>query len=546
MTNDTPLYSRHKLPIWGWILLAAVAIFAGGLAVLGVYARPILHDRAVIMLQSRFHGDVQIGEFSVSLFPAFVKGTGVVVRSHGRTDVPPLVEIREFSASASLLGLFEKPVHLQGVRLKGLLIHFPPNDKREPMMNWKGKDLPVLIDVLSSEDGELDMLPANPDKPVHQFLIHQLTMHHLGGDHAAPFEAVLTNPAPPGEIHVKGDFGPWQADEPRTTPVAASYTFDNADLNHFKGIGGILSSRGKFGGPLENLQVSGETTTPDFSVDSGGHPMMLKTEFQATVDGTNGDTLLHPVIAHLGGSTLVCNGAVVKPKSGRGKEVLLEVVGQNARIQDLVWLAVKGDKPVMTGSVNLKTRFDLPSASENGGKVVERLKLDGQFGIGAMMFTDPGVRGKVESLSDRAQGRPKDTNEDDPLSQLKGRFALNAGILDFRRLSFSVAGADIQLEGTYGLRSEALDFHGKARLQAKPSQMTTGFKSVLLKPFDHFFRKDGATQIPIKVTGNRSHPDFGLDLHHKKEEEAKQRSEDQKKENQAREQGKKNGKEQDR
>lgn len=507
---------ERRIPTWIWVTGAVFLLLVAGLAVLAIYARPIIHGRAVAMLQSRFHGDVQIGDFSMSLFPAAVQGSRVVVRSHGRTDVPPLMEIREFSASASLLGLFEKPIHLHKVHLQGLVIHFPPKDEREPILNSKKpKDVPVLIDELTSDGGELDMLPANPDKPVHQFLIHQLTMHAVGRGQAAPFVALLTNPAPPGQIHVKGDFGPWQPDDPRTTPVSADYTFSNADLGVFKGIGGILSSEGKFAGALDNLQVNGETTTPDFTVDRGGHPMMLKTEFSATVDGTNGDTLLHPVVAHWLGSTLVCTGAVVKSKTGKGKDVVLDVASNGARIQDLLFLAVKTGKPPMTGTVNLRTKFDLPSASEGGGTVVDRLKLDGEFGIGAVDFTDPEVRQKIENLSDRAQGRPNDTVEDDPLSQLRGTFQLRDGTIDFRKLAFSVAGADIRLEGTYGLRTEALDFHGKAYLQAKPSQMITGFKSALLKPFDHFFRKNGVTELPIKVTGERTHPSFGLDFHHK-------------------------------
>jgi hypothetical protein len=527
--------AKRSISKWLWIPAVLLLVCIAGLMALSIYAQPILHGRAVAMLESRFHGDVQIGDFSVSLFPAEVRGSKVVVRSHGRTDVPPLIEIAEFSANASLLGLFEKPIHLHELHLKGLVIHFPPKDKREPIMDSKKpKDMPVLIDELTSDDGELDMLPAKPEKPVHQFLIHQLTMHSLGRGQAAPFVAILTNAIPPGQIHATGNFGPWQPDDPRTTPVSATYTFSHADLGVFKGIGGILSSEGKFGGPLDNLQVTGETTTPDFTVDSGGHPMMLKTEFSATVDGTNGDTLLHPVIAHLGGSTLICNGAVTKPQNAHGKEVILDVTSKGARIQDLLYLAVKTDKPPMTGTVNLKTKFDLPTASQEEGKVVDRLNLDGEFGVGGLLFTDPTVRGKIESLSDHAQGRPKDTVEDDPLSQLKGRFKLNNGVIDFRRLSFSVAGADIQLEGTYGLRTEALEFHGKARLEAKPSQMTTGFKSALLKPFDRFFRKNGVTELPIKITGERSHPSFGLDFHHKKDEEGKQRREAQEKENDAR------------
>jgi hypothetical protein len=492
----------------------AVVLAAGGVA--AVFARPWLHARALRMLHSRFEGQVEIGDFHITFLPLpRVTGSKIVIRHHGRTDVPPLIEISEFSATASLAGLFERPVHLHLVHLKGLTIHFPPKEQRGKTINSKTKDVPILIDELVSDNAELDMLPGNPDKPIHQFLIHQLVMHHIGRGRPAPFEAYLKNAAPPGEIHVQGDFGPWHPEDPRTTPVSADYTFSDADLSVFKGISGILSSTGKFGGPLENLQVEGQTTTPDFAVTSGGHPMMLKTEFSATVDGTNGDTLLHPVVARLGGSTLICNGSVFRPPTGKGKEVLLEVTAQNARIQDMLLLAVPTPKSPMTGVVNLKTKFDLPAASQGGGEVVDRLKLKGQFGIAEVSFTDRGVREKVENLSDRAQGRPNDQHEDDPLSQLRGDFTLGGGTITLRNLGFSVAGASVHLDGTYGLRSGALDFHGTAKFQAKPSQMITGFKSTLLKPFDHFFRKNGVTEIPIKVTGNREHPSFGLDFHHK-------------------------------
>jgi len=507
---------RRTIP--RWLIFASaglvVVLIAGGVA--AIFARPWLHARALDMLRSRFEGQVEIGDFHITFLPLpRVTGSRIVIRHHGRTDVPPLIEISEFSATASLGGLFERPVHLHSVHLRGLTINFPPKEQHGKTKDPKTKDVPVLIDELVSDDAELDMLPRNPDKPIHQFLIHRLVMHHIGRGRPTPFEAYLKNAAPPGEIHVKGDFGPWQPDDPRTTPVSANYTFSNADLSVFKGISGILSSTGRFGGPLENLQVEGQTSTPDFAVTSGGHPMMLTTEFSATVDGTNGDTLLHPVVARLGGSTLVCNGGVVQSPNGKGKEVVLEVTATNARIQDMLLLAVPTAKSPMTGVVNLKTKFDLPAASQGGGEVVDRLKLEGQFGIAEVQFTDPGVRGKVENLSDRAQGRPNDQHEDDPLSQLSGYFTLGRGTITLRKLGFSVAGASVHLDGTYGLRSGDLDFHGKAQLQAKPSQMITGFKSTLLKPFDQFFRKNGVTEIPIKVTGKREHPAFGLDFHHK-------------------------------
>jgi hypothetical protein len=43
--------------------------------------------------------------------------------------------------------------------------------------------------------------------------------------------------------------------------------------------------------------------------------------------------------------------------------------------------------------------------------------------------------------------------------------------------------------------------------------MTTGWKSLLLKAVDPFFKKDGAGAVlPIKITGTKSDPHFGLNL----------------------------------
>jgi len=48
--------------------------------------------------------------------------------------------------------------------------------------------------------------------------------------------------------------------------------------------------------------------------------------------------------------------------------------------------------------------------------------------------------------------------------------------------------------------------------------MVTGWKSILLKPVDPFFKKDGAgTEVPIKLTGTKSEPHIGLDFGHKKQ-----------------------------
>ena len=530
-----PAAAPHKkthLPRWLVITAGVVLMLALAAGILlKIYAEPILHQRAEDMLSSRFHSEVEIQEFHISVFPRLLlAGSGVTLRLHGRTDVPPIISVHEFSGNANLWSIFGKPWHINKIALRGLTIQIPPREQREGKlfpMSSSGrtpKDVQVKIDELVSDEAELDIISAKPDKSPHQFLIHNLVMHDLGPGHGAPFEASLTNATPPGEIHVKGNFGPWQADDPRTTPLGADYTFKDADLSVFKGIAGILSSTGSFKGVLESIEVQGETTTPDFTVDTGGHPVMLKTEFNATVDGTNGDTMLHPVTAHIGNTILVCTGGVAGPTDKRlhGKEVILDIVAKNGHIEDLLRLAVKADKPPISGPMELHTKFDLPPADpRTKEKVMDRLELHGRFSIEQGRFSDLKVREKIEDLSRRGQGHPKDEDVGDSLTALRSNFKLDDALITLNKLNFSVTGANVQLDGTYGIRSEDLEFHGKLHLQAKPSQAVTGVKSWLLKPFDPFFRKNGVTEIPIKIAGKRSDPSFGLDFRRKSGDDAK-------------------------
>jgi hypothetical protein len=96
---------------------------------------------------------------------------------------------------------------------------------------------------------------------------------------------------------------------------------------------------------------------------------------------------------------------------------------------------------------------------------------------------------------------------------------LDSSRLMITDLNYEVPGAAIALNGIYSLDGDQFDFHGNARLQAKVSQMVTGWKSLLLKPVDPFFSKNGAgTEVPIQITGTKSEPHVGLDFGHKKNE----------------------------
>jgi hypothetical protein len=77
-----------------------------------------------------------------------------------------------------------------------------------------------------------------------------------------------------------------------------------------------------------------------------------------------------------------------------------------------------------------------------------------------------------------------------------------------------VPGAIIELSGQYSLTREAHAFNGSLFMDAKVSQTTTGWKSLMLKVVDPLFRRDRRTVIPIKISGTRNEPSFGLDVRH--------------------------------
>ena len=377
----------------------------------------------------------------------------------------------------------------------------------------------VIIDTLDATDARLLVIPrgkANAPETWKIWAIHTLTMHRVGVDRSMPYQAKLTNAVPPGEIQTAGDFGPWDRGDPGSTPLNGTFTFDNADLGVFKGIKGTLSSRGSFGGSLGWIDVSGETDTPNFAVDVGGHPFPLHAAYHTIVDGTNGDTTLERIDATLIRSTLRARGAVldapIRTSTGsKGRTIELHVDMPAARIEDVMTMAVRAAKPPMVGALKLTTSFLLPPGDAD---VVDRLKLNGRFDISQARFTNYNVQGKIVALSQRAQGKRPDSESTQVASNFHGRFILERGVLTLSDLSFDVPGAQVKLAGRYALARETMDFKGDLLMTAKVSQTVSGFKSLLLKIVDPLFKgPGGGSSIPIAISGTRSDPKFGIDLH---------------------------------
>ena len=270
----------------------------------------------------------------------------------------------------------------------------------------------------------------------------------------------------------------------------------------------MLASEGQFAGVLERIDVDGRATIPDFTVKTGGHPVKLETTFHAIVDGTNGNTWLSPVDATFGKTNVDAKGGVFETQQARGRTVSLDVTMNEARIEDVLRLAIKAARPPMTGDLKLTTKFLLPPGDDD---VMHKLNLDGSFHISRARFQGGGVQKKINELSSRARG-DLDETPDNVASDLRGSFVMKNGAIAFRSITFGVPGARIALSGTYTLRSETLDFTGTASLDAKLSQMTKGWKSIILKAVDPLFRRKGDTVIPLTISGTVDDPKFGLDV----------------------------------
>jgi hypothetical protein len=519
------LTGRRILRWTAGVVLAVLAVLTGA-AIAFLPSDASIRRRVERTLSERFDADVRLAEIHVSLLPGpKVEGAGLEVVARGRRPGPPLIAVSRFVAQAAWADVFRRPRRVERVRVEGLRVTISPrlddSGVREherggcragagPTVPPATHPSPVLVEHLDAPGAEVVLLPKDPQKLPRRFSIRTLTAQGISLDQPFQFDAVLTNPTPTGLVTARGRFGPWATREPGLTPLDGQYRFDHANLDSIKGIGGTLTSVGRFGGALQQIRVSGSTETPDFSLDTGGHPLSLHTDFEACVDGTDGDTYLDRVRARLASTPIDVTGKVEGTVGVSGRTLAFDAAIDGGRIEDVLRLAVAGDEPAMVGRVSLTTSVLIPPG---GGRVVERLQLKGKFGVSDATFTGAAVQRRLDDFSRRGQGRPEDQHVRKVASELSGRFALNSGRLQLRGLAFAMPGARVQLNGAYGLVDERLDFAGTVRLDAKVSQTTTGIKSTLLKAVDALFkRKNAGTVLPIQVTGTRSHPKIGVDV----------------------------------
>ena len=510
-------------------VILGVAIVAGFGVAWGMrQIEPMLRRKVVETLSARFHSPVELDRLSLSMSRGvMVTGGGLRIlylagptKPDARPNAPPMLTVDSFEFGTGWRELLRPTTRVVSVKVRGLQVHIPPKEERGVAMpddpKRRGQPrLGIVVDTIECTDAKVVIETSVPGKKPLEFAISRLVLRDVGAMKPFNYEAVLINPKPVGNVRSTGHFGPWQDDNPRDTPLDGSYEFTHADLSSIHGIGGILSSVGRFGGTLGEIAVDGKADVPEFRLDVSDHALALHTEFRAVVDGTTGDTRLEAVKARVGRSELTAAGAVMRAEGVPGHTTDLHVVMERGRIEDMLVLGLKANPTLMRGALALKAHILIPPGPVS---VSRKMRLEGTFAIHGAEFNDAQMQQKVDALSMRAQGKPKQANAQDAevvASSMSGRFSQADGVVEVSELNYQMPGAQVQMEGMIELAPSTFEFHGKVRTQATASQMTTGWKSLLLSPFDKLLKKNGAgLELPIKVTGTRSTYDLRLDFPH--------------------------------
>lgn len=495
-----------------------------------IRAEPILRARVIETLTTRFHSRVELAEIHVWIEHGIhVRGKGLKIFGVGdpnpwQPGVQPLLSVPLFSFETALGNLFRDPMRVDTIFVDGLTMNIPAPGERKEIRRLRAGKMSIAVSQFVCSNTKLLINGTRPDKPPLEFDIGDLRLVDIGPGKPFRFDAQLVNPRPVGNIHSLGLFGPIEERSPRDSAVKGTYSFTHADLSTFRGIQGILSSTGRYGGTLARIEVQGETDTPDFALNASGHAVSLHTEFHAIVDGTDGDTYLDPVEARILDSSIVARGTITRVKDPPGHNIQLNLFLDRAKIQDLLRLGIRTNPPVMTGTVRMTTTLDLPPSPAD---LTHRLQMQGKFSLREGYFSNPKLQTRIDSLSLRALGDPKQLPQAAEVkvpSELDGAFRLRDGLLSFSSLHFRVPGAHADLIGQYSIDGRIFDFHGTLKAQAQLSQMTTGWKSLLLRPVNPFFRKHGnGAEIPFRISGTSSEPHFGLDFGHKNQSQTEDR-----------------------
>jgi len=443
--------------------------------------------------------------------PGFV-AEGITLRRKSAPDLPPLGSVEQLVVQGTWADLFLLRERVKLVDIQRLHIVVPVPGSRaniEDFPRGSASDFAgpaTLIEQLKIHDGLLDIMRTNGTR--FSFPIKELDLRGFRKGIATDFTVMMDNALPWGRILSTGTFGPLNGADLGSTPASGGFAFSGVRLSDLGGLHGTLDSSGSFRGRLGALEATGFAETRDFAV-SKGEPTGLSGSIRSTVNGLTGEVVLHDVEVRSGTTVAKASGGIL----GTPKITNLDFMARG-RAQDLLRPFVHSEVPI-AGPVSLHGHAWVGPSQEGVG-FLQRLRVKGTFDVPEEIATDRATEKRVSEMSQRALSHDDNANADALLS-LQGPAQIRDGVASSQHLMFRIAGAQATLQGTFNFHNEVVDLTGDLSTQSGLSHQVTGFKSVLLKPFDPFFRKgDSGAVIPIRVTGGPGQYRVKQNLLHKK------------------------------
>jgi hypothetical protein len=510
LAAKSPLVPEPKGRVRFWLpcLALAAVIISFGFYFIDAHW-PYRYRNVDPLLQKIFASQVKIDQYHRTYFPnpGFV-ATGLTLRRNSAPELPPVGSAQSLIVEGRWLDLLLLRKRVRIVSVEGLHIVIPPVGSRanhEDFPPGSSADFggpTTVVEQLNFHNGILDIMRIDGDR--YSFPIRQLMIGNLRKGEAISYLLDMQNAKPTGRIQSAGSFGPLPPNNLGATPVSGDFIFSPVNLGDIHGISGTLSASGRFHGTLASIEADATSDTPNFAVGRG-RPTRVIFAVHSTVNGLNGNIVLHNVEIHTGATTVRAKGTIV----GSPKITNLDITVLNGRVQDLLSPFLHDEVPI-TGAVWLHSHVAV-AASEKGLKFLQRLYMEGNFDIPAERLTNQTTERNLSNFSQRAQGVKASSGlsdrvsvaQSDVLSSLGGRAKIRDGVASTERLTFRIPGASVDLNGIFNLSDRTVHLLGNLHMQSDISHVTTGFKSLLLKPLIPFFKKDNSgAVIPIEISGS--------------------------------------------
>jgi len=515
LIDQPPAAKTRPISKWLWIgATILLALLAVGV-VIALAHWPFTPENVRKALEEASGRPVQIRTFSTSYFPPGCTAEGIRFLRHKHPDLSPIITIDKLAVQGSFTGLFRSPKRLAAVRIVGMHMFVaskqPDEGPEHVDLNAGPGGKSLAISKITADGAVLEFVRRGSNEAPYILKIDKLALTEVGSGAPMHYRVELTNSVPPGVIWAEGKFGPWNPDNIGATAVSGTYTYDRIDLSHFHGIYGMGHARGEFSGPLEQIRTHGRVDVAGFGVEGSHHAVPMTTDYEATVNGTNGDVLLDPAVARFQHTRLEVRGWIAEQEGEPGKMASFDISVPQGRVDDLLALFDDG-QPGMSGPVEIRGRFVWPPGP---AAFLQKIRMDLTFGMQHSRLTSANTQGSIDRLGESAEGEKKDEIGEDPRVlpiEMRGAIRVRNSVATISNGRFQVPGADATLQGTYGLTDRRVDIKGTLHTSGDLSETTSGVKALLVKIVTPLFRKRGTERIvPFQITGAHGQANVGID-----------------------------------